>query len=143
MKVKEIMSRRVACCAPDASLQDVARMMIENDCGAIPVCEAGNKPIGVVTDRDITCRAVAQGKNPLELKARDVMTGECFTVAARDSVKDCCRQMEKHQVRRVLVVDDLGHLCGIVAQADVARHASKGRTAEVVQEVSEPEAVGV
>src|SRR4051812_23313972 len=126
MKVKDIMSRDVVCCSPDTSLQQVAQMMVEYDCGAIPVCEQGKRPTGMVTDRDITCRAVAMGKNPLELKARDVMTGRCVSIGSGDSVKDCCKRMEDRKVRRILVVDDGGNLCGIVAQADIARNASKG-----------------
>lgn len=142
MKIKNVMTKDVACCSPDAGLQEVAQMMVEHDCGGIPVCD-GQAPIGFVTDRDIVCRVVAHGNNPLELKARDIMTQPCVTISQDATLKDCAAKMEEHQIRRILVVDDAGKLCGVVAQADVARNASKQLTGEVVAEVSEPEAAGV
>jgi CBS domain-containing protein len=138
------MTADVACCTPDTNLQEVARLMAEHDCGAIPVVEdrRSKKPVGVVTDRDITTRAVAQGKNPLQMTARDVMSGDCCTVSADASLKDCCGEMESHQVRRMIVTDERGGCCGIVAQADIALRASKGQTGEVVREVSQPATAG-
>lgn len=122
----------------DEGLQAVAKMMVDNDCGCIPVVEnsSSNKPLGIVTDRDICCRTVAEGKNPLDLKARDVMTKNVVTVTPETSVEDCCNLMEDNQIRRIAVVDDKGACCGIVAQADIAVNASGSKTAEVVQEVS-------
>ena len=138
MKVSEIMSKDPACCTPETRLQEVARMMVDRDCGEIPVVDSkdSQKPVGVITDRDITVRTVARGKNPLDLKASDVMTGSPVTVKPNTSVEECCDLMEEKQLRRVPVVDDKGCLCGIVAQADIARHATGRQTAEVVQEVS-------
>jgi len=138
MQVKDIMTRDPACCTPDANLQEVARLMVECDCGEIPVVEnrQSMKPVGVVTDRDICCRTVAEGKNPLEMTAGDCMSSPCVTVKPEMSVEDCCQVMEENQIRRVLVVDENGACCGIVAQADIARHAPKQETAEVVKEVS-------
>lgn len=140
MQVKEIMTEDVACCAPETSLQDVARLMVEHDCGAIPVVEDedGRRPVGIITDRDITCRAVAQGKNPLDLTAADCMTATCTTVTPDMSVGDCCRTFEEQQIRRAPVVDAKGGCCGIVAQADIAQRADEKQTAEVVQQVSQP-----
>src|SRR5258706_15209921 len=76
MRVREIMSDHAICCTPDTNLEEVARLMRVNDCGDIPVVEKGDgrRPIGVITDRDITCRAVAEGLNPLELTAADCMS---------------------------------------------------------------------
>jgi signal-transduction protein with cAMP-binding, CBS, and nucleotidyltransferase domain len=113
--------------------------MVEQDCGAVPVVESyeTGRPVGVVTDRDITCRAVAEGRNPLELTAGEVMSQGCVTISAAASVADCCAALEQHQVRRVVVVDDAGACCGIVSQADIARH-SKQKAGEVVREVSQP-----
>ena len=138
MKVKDIMTSDPACCTPDTGLKDVARMMVENDCGEIPIVESeeSQRPIGVITDRDIACRAVARGLNPLDLTAKDCMTSPCVTVTPETSVEECCQTMEEHQIRRVPVVDASGACCGIVAQADIARNASKRDTAEVVKEVS-------
>jgi CBS domain-containing protein len=138
MQVKDIMTRDIACCTPDTSLQEVARLMIECDCGGIPVVDSRQsmKPVGVVTDRDICCRTVAEGKNPLEMTAGDCMSSSCVTVTQEVSVEDCCRMMKENQIRRVPVVDESGACCGIVAQADIAQHAPKQETAEVVREVS-------
>jgi CBS domain-containing protein len=140
MKVRELMTSDVACCTPETSLQDVARLMVDCDCGEIPVVadEGSRRPIGVVTDRDITCRAVAEGRNPLELRAADCMTKPAITARPDDDVRDCARTMEDHQIRRVPVVDGDGACIGMVSQADIARHAGRNTTAEVVREVSRP-----
>ena len=138
MLVNEIMTENPACCTADAGLQEVAEMMVTNDCGCIPVVEdlAHYKPIGMITDRDITCRAIAKGKNPLDLTAGDIMTKNVITISADTSVEDCCNLMEDNQIRRIAVIDENGGCCGMVAQADIAINANDNKTAEVVQEVS-------
>ena len=110
MKVEEIMTTEPACCTPEMKLQDVARLMVDNDCGCVPVVDdlESRRPVGVVTDRDITCRTVAEGKNPLELTARDCMTEPCVTVDRDSSIDDCCEVLEENQLRRVAVVDRNG-----------------------------------
>ena len=138
MKVKDVMSKNASCCASDTSLQDVAAMMVDCDCGEIPVADVRGRLLGVVTDRDITCRAVAQGRNPLEMIAADVMTSPAITVEADATIKDCCDVLERNQIRRVPVVDAAGTCIGIVSLADIAREASGRKTAEVVKEVSKP-----
>ena len=140
MQVKDIMTKNPACCTPDTNLQEVARLMVELDCGESPVVQSNQsmKVVGVITDRDITCRTVAVGKNPLEMTAGDCMSTPCITVTPEMSVEDCCHVMEENQVRRVPVVDESGACCGIVAQADIAQHASKKETARVVKGVSLP-----
>ena len=140
MQVKDVMTPEPACCTPDSTLQRVAELMVENDCGEIPVVEnaASMKPIGVITDRDITCRTVAKGLNPLTMTVSECMTTPCVTVMPDMSLDECCRIMEENQIRRVPVVDAGGACCGIVALADIAKHAPKRETAEVVKEVSEP-----
>jgi CBS domain-containing protein len=140
MKVKSIMTVDPASCTPDTDLAEVGRLMVENDCGEIPVVETsgGLKPVGVITDRDIVCRAVARRINPLELRAKDCMSSPVLAIAEDASVDDCCDLMETHQVRRALVVDGAGALCGIVSQADIARHMAGRKAGEVVREVSQP-----
>jgi CBS domain-containing protein len=115
-------------------------MMVDCDCGEIPVVEAGNggKPVGVITDRDITIRTVARGLNPLELTVGDCMSSPVITVTPDTSLEDLCRTLEQHQIRRAPVVDEAGRCCGVVAQADIARSASQHVAGEVVQEVSRP-----
>jgi CBS domain-containing protein len=140
MRVRDIMTMDVACCTGDTSLRDVARMMVDKDCGEIPVVDGADtrRPVGVVTDRDITCRVVAEGRNPLELRASDCMTSPAISVRPDDDLDECVRTLEDHQIRRVPVVDAAGKLCGMVAQADIARHGSKSDAAKVVREVSKP-----
>lgn len=144
MRVEQIMSPDPTCCSRNTPLQEVARMMTEHNCGEIPVVESDGairRPIGVVTDRDIVCRSVARGLNPLELLASDCMTEPCITVTPDMSVEECCDVLEENQIRRVPVVDSRGSCCGIVALADVALRAQAGTTAEVVREVSEPTSI--
>ena len=138
MQVREIMTAHPVYGTPDTSLRVIAQMMVENDCGCIPIVESedGKSPIGMVTDRDIVIRTVAENQNPLELQAEDIMTGGIVTVTPDTSVEECANLMESKQIRRVAVVDDSGALCGMVAQADIAVNAPTGTTAEVVQEVS-------
>jgi CBS domain-containing protein len=143
MKVKDIMSQPVACCTPDTPLPEVARTMVEHDCGAVPIVESAVGPaghrkiVGIVTDRDIACRVVAQGKDTRNLCARDAMSPGVVTVGPDASLEDCCKAMEEHQVRRVPVADRTGDCCGMVAQADIARAASDRETAGFVRELSQ------
>lgn len=141
MDVRSVMTPDPACCTRSSTLDVVAKMMIDNDCGEIPVVDdhESRRPLGVITDRDIAVRAVASGAVPGQSAAGDYMSAPCITVRPQDSLKDCCQVMERHQIRRVLVVDDEDRVCGIVSLADVARHAAQSATAEVVKEVSEPQ----
>jgi CBS domain-containing protein len=140
MRAKDIRAIRPVCCTPNTNLQEVARLMVEHDCGEIPVVESPQllRPVGVVTDRDITCRAVAWGKNPLEMTAGQCMSTPCLTVTPETTLEQCCRLMEQNQVRRLPVIDESGWVCGMVAQADIALRASRPQAAEVVQQVSQP-----
>lgn len=138
MNVKEVMTADPACCTADTSLQEVAKLMVDNDCGCIPVVDGKDtkRPVGMITDRDITVRTVAEGKNPLDLTAGDAMSPNVTTVTPKTSLEECCNLMESNQIRRVAVVDETGACCGMIAQADIAINASDSKTAEVVQEVS-------
>lgn len=140
MKVRDAMTPNPACCTPETGLREVAQMFVDFDCGAVPVVDGSEtkRPVGIVTDRDIACRAIAKGKNALELTARDCMSSPIVTVSQNDPLDACISAMEDKRVRRVIVVDDMGRCCGIVAQADIARNASKGKAGEMVREVSEP-----
>lgn len=140
MKVNELMTIDPTCCTPETSLEAVARLMVDLDCGAIPVVGdlTSRFPIGLVTDRDIVVRLVAAGKNPLELTARDCMTTPAITVTADTKLADCLDLLELNQIRRVIVVDREGRIAGILAQADIAMHLSKRKAGELLQELSEP-----
>ena len=139
MQVKEIMTSNPACCTPETSLRQITQMMVDHDCGLIPVIEnqSNKKPVGTVTDRDIAIRAFATGRNPAELNASDVMTVGIATISPDTSVQKCAEVMEDKNIRRVLVVDESGRCCGIVAQADLAEYDSDADLmGEVVQDIS-------
>jgi len=137
MQVKDIMSADPVYCAPETPVREVARMMVDHDCGAIPVCDDDGKPLGIVTDRDIVCRLVATGENPLHHAARDCMSEPPATAHPDMDVAECARLMEECQVRRLPVIDDGGVCCGVVAQADLATKGSRELAAKVVEAVSE------
>ena len=136
--VEEAMERNPAFCVEDTDLETVAVLMVFDRCGSIPVVESEStmRLLGIVTDRDIVCRVVAQGRNPLKATARDCMTAPAGSVTLGDSLDDACRLMREMQVRRVPVVDDDGRLCGIVALADVALHMPPVVTGALVQDIS-------
>jgi CBS domain-containing protein len=138
MDIRSVMTADPACCNAGATLQEAARMMRENDCGQIPVVDEANKPLGVITDRDIAVRAVADGADAATATVSDYMTSPVTTIREAASLEDCAQLMGNNQIRRVVVVDQQGCLAGIVAQADIARTGRDAKTAEVVKEVSEP-----
>jgi CBS domain-containing protein len=138
--VRDVMTADVEVANPDTELYYVARMMLERDCGAIPVVDSTDSmhPVGLITDRDIVTRSIAKNSNPLRQRARDCMSTDLATVVADAPVEECLLAMEERQLRRMLVLDNTGRLCGIVAQADLVRHESPDLAAELVKEVSEP-----
>ena len=138
MQVREIMSTKAKYCSPSASLVEVAQMMVEQDCGEIPVCDDRGKPVGVLTDRDIVCRLVAKGKEPTTLTAEDCMSSPVVTVTPDTTIEDCARLMEQYQVRRLPVVAADGGCCAMIAQADLAIKGPRDTSMEVVSKVSEP-----
>jgi CBS domain-containing protein len=137
MQVQEVMTTSPACCGVDTPLKEAAKLMADHDCGEIPVVDDQGRPVGVVTDRDIACRGMAQGK-AADAPVSEVMSTPVVTVSPETSLDDCCKTLEENQIRRVPVVDESGACCGMVSQADIARHASEHETAQVVRDVSRP-----
>ena len=133
---RDVMTADPACCSPETTLDQVAKMMAQNDCGQIPVIDTADRPIGVVTDRDIVCRVVAEEKNPSAHTAESCMTRTVVSVRDSAPVDEVVSTMEKHRIRRVLVTDEEGACVGIVAQADIATSAPPRQTSELVTEVS-------
>ncbi len=138
MKIGEIMTRNPGYVTVDASLHSVAQMMADRDCGIVPVIETEERrrPVGVITDRDLALRTIAHNKNPLHMIAGEVMTEMVVTTTAETTVDECVNLMENNRVRRIFVVDQNGLLAGVVAQADIARHAPAFETAELVKDLS-------
>jgi CBS domain-containing protein len=133
---RDVMTPDPACCSPTTTLDEVAKMMIQNDCGEIPVVDSSDQLIGVITDRDIVCRVVAEGKNPMAYTAETCMSEPVVTVTADTPLDDILSTMEKHQIRRIPVVDERGCCAGIIAQADLAWAEPQEQVAELVREVS-------
>jgi CBS domain-containing protein len=140
MKVQEIMTHDVVCCTPDTPLRDAAQMMVSRDCGAIPVVDndQSRRVVGIITDRDITTRAVAAGRDGTSSQVRECMSQPVITVTPDKSLDDCLELMGEHQVRRVPVVDAAGACCGVVTQAQLARNSPERRTGHFVKQVSQP-----
>jgi CBS domain-containing protein len=125
-----------ACCTPTTTLDQVAKLMAQNDCGEIPVVDPADQIVGVVTDRDIVCRVVAAGKNPMAYTAETCMSGPVVTVRDDAPIADVVATMEKHQIRRVPVVDGRDSCIGIISQADISWTGDPRSVAELVREVS-------
>jgi len=140
-EIGEIMSTDVAWCTADSPLSEAARLMREHDCGAIPVVDDGvmRRPVGVITDRDIAVRVVAEGRNTAEVKVRDCMSTPVATAHRSTSLCEVMHIMEDSKLRRMVIVDNDGRTVGMVAQADLAREAPEDQVGEVVREVSEPQ----
>ena len=133
---RDVMTPDPACCRPHTPLDQVAKLMVQYDCGEIPVLDVTDRPVGVVTDRDIVCRVVAEGKNPMAYPAETCMSASVVTVRADAPIQEVVSTMEYRQVRRVPVVDENGCCIGIISQADVASVGRTGQVAELVREVS-------
>jgi CBS domain-containing protein len=133
---KDVMTPDPACCFPDTTLDAVAKMMIQNDCGEIPVIDSSDQLVGVVTDRDIVCRVVAEGKNPMAYTAETCMSEPVVCVSTDTPLDEVMATMEKHQIRRIPVVDEKGCCAGIIAQADLAWTQPQEYVGELVREVS-------
>lgn len=138
MKLRNIMTRNVAFVHPDDTLQQAAEKMRANDVGSLPVCE-GPGVFGVITDRDITVRAVAKGCDPKMTLVRDFMSGTPVFCYDDEDVKDAARIMEKNQIRRLLVLGRDKSLAGIVSLADVALEGEDDDiTARTLEGISQP-----
>lgn len=136
MKLKELMTQDVHTIEADATLGDAASQMATLDVGVLPVIERG-RPVGVITDRDIAIRAVAKGLDPKKTNVRGTMTAEIESASDDTSIEDAIGIMEDKQIRRLLVTDKSGELCGIVSLGDLAtRGDDKSGPAEALEAVS-------
>ena len=142
MRARELMTAEPVCCTPDQTVREAAQLMGQHDCGCIPVVEdtETNRLVGVITDRDITCRCTAKGMGP-DTEITRVMSRDPKCCGPDDDVGTIEKIMAGAQVRRVPVVDRDGCCLGIVAQADLARNAravSDQEVGKVVEQISAP-----
>jgi len=142
MQVKQVMTRGVECVSPSATLQDAACKMKQLDVGPLPVCGDNDRLVGMLTDRDITVRAVAEGLDPRKAQVRDVMTPNIIYCFEDQDVDEAARLMKDNQIRRLVVLNQDKRLTGIVSLGDLAVDTRDnylaGQTLEAVSEPAAP-----
>ena len=132
---REVMTGGAECVGENDSVLDAAKRLKELDVGAMPICGEDDRLKGMLTDRDIVVKVLAQGRDPSSTKAGELGEGKPVTIGADDSIEEAIRTMKDHKVRRLPVID--GHrLIGIVSQADVARAADEQEVGELVEAIS-------
>ena len=134
------MTRNPVSAKPDDTAASVARLMRDNDIGPVPIVEdnASKRLVGIVTDRDLAIKVVAEGRDPNTTKVNEVMTRDVVTSRDSDDIRNTMEAMSQHQLRRILVVDAEDGLVGIIAQADIATRLNEPeKTGEVVKEISQ------
>jgi CBS domain-containing protein len=134
-QVREAMTSSPRTVTGDSSIAEAARLMRDEDTGIAPITE-GQRLVGVVTDRDIAIKVVAQGKDPETTKVTQIASTTLVTIDPEQDLDEALRLMAQHQLRRLPVVEEDGNIVGILAQADVAQHADAARTGQVVEEIS-------
>lgn len=132
--IREVMTSEVKACEPNTTVAEAAKVMASEDVGPVPVVEEG-RLTGIVTDRDIVVRVVAEGRDPNSTTVREIASSDLVTVSPDDDLEVALQQLARKQVRRIPVVEG-DRLVGIVAQADIARLGSDAKTGEVVEEIS-------
>jgi CBS domain-containing protein len=135
MKVKDVMHKGVSWVQPDTSLTAIAKIMKTEDIGAVPVGE-NDKLVGMVTDRDIICRGLGNGKKPEKLTAKDVMTKGITYCRENEEVDDAIRIMESKQIRRLPVIDKDKRMVGMLSIGDISHSLSQQMAGEVIRAVS-------
>lgn len=135
MNVKEIMTKNPTTCLPTSKLDEVAKLMADHSCGEIPVVKSRDNPelVGVITDRDICCRAIATGKNPSHVSVGEIMSSPVFTITADQDLAKSCKTFSDKEVRRLPVVDQKNHVIGILSLADLAERAPEQFAREVLR----------
>jgi CBS domain-containing protein len=132
---RDIMTGGAECIGENETLTDAARKMRDLDVGALPICGEDDRLKGMVTDRDIVVRCLAEGKDPSQVRAGELGQGKPVTIGADDSVEEALRTMAQYKVRRLPVID--GHrLVGVVSQGDVAKNLPEDRVGELVEAIS-------
>jgi CBS domain-containing protein len=135
-KIRDVMTSNPRTVEPSTPIVEAAKLMKQEDVGPIPIVE-NDQVTGIITDRDIAVRVVAEGKDPTSTTVGEIASGNLVTVDPEQTLDEALRLMAQHQVRRLPVVEEDGKLVGILAQADVALEGSDQRTGEVVEKISQ------
>ncbi len=135
MRVQDVMTPDPVACEAACTLRTVATVMLANDCSAVPILRAG-EVLGIVTDRDIACRAVARGWNAPEVPAAAVMSAQLVAIHPDEPVEEAARLMKENQIHHLPVIDSNGALVGIVAQSDLGRRMSDKEFGEMAKKTS-------
>ena len=133
--IRDVMTSNPTSCEPSTSVVDAAKVMAQEDVGPVPVVEGG-RVVGIVTDRDLVVRVLAEGRDPNSTTLGEIVSSDLVTVQPDTQLGEALQLMAQNQVRRLPVVEG-EQLVGIVAQADVARAADEEQTGEVVQQISQ------
>lgn len=139
-KCSEVMTKNPICCLPNDTVAKIAELMKSKDFGAVPIIEneQTKRLVGIVTDRDLAVRMLAEGRDPKSAKAEEVMTRHVITCLPEDDLQKALDAMSEHKLRRIPVVDANHRIVGIIAQADVATRADQPeKTAAMVKEISQ------
>ncbi len=132
---RDIMTPDAECVQETDSILDAAKRLADRDVGAMPICGEDDRLKGMLTDRDIVVKVLAQDKDPGATKVSEIAEGKPVTIGADDSIEDALRTMSEHRVRRLPVID--GHeLVGIISQADIARNLDDEKTGDLVEAIS-------
>lgn len=141
MKVRDIMTPNPVCCVPSSTAQAAAKIMTKHNVGSVPVVvdQQSRRLVGIITDRDLCCSIVAKGLDPKSTVIEKYMRQNPVSCSEGENLSNCEEAMQKHQIRRIPVVDDDGRCIGIVSQADLALKDKPGKVSKTVTEISRPQ----
>ena len=134
-RAREIMTPDPTCVQTSQTIRDAAQLMADKGVGALPICGEDNRLKGMITDRDIVVKVLAEGKDPRAMTAGELAQGEAVTIGADDSIDEALRTMIDHKVRRLPVIDGK-RLVGIISQADIATNIDEEKVGELVEAIS-------
>lgn len=139
-KCSDVMTKEPSCCVASSFVIDAARIMRDENVGPVPIVtdDASMRLVGIITDRDLAIKVVAENRDPQSTRIEEVMSRDLVVCQPDDDLQKAIDQMTQSQVRRIPVVDDQKRIVGIIAQADIAMHTSDNQTGHVVEEISKP-----
>jgi CBS domain-containing protein len=133
---RDVMTSPAECAGENDTIADAAKRLAQLDVGSMPICGEDDRLKGMITDRDIVVKVIAQGGDPSQTKVSELAQGKPVTVGADNSVEDALDVMAEHKIRRLPVIDDQKKLVGIVSQADIATHLPEKKVGDLVEAIS-------